>query len=371
MSSKSLRLEIFEESKQELKVSFDKKWETHSLQTFQFLSANLSRCLPAIPESQHKSAYFDILSYKVLQGIDTQFSSKFSGIDDFNEFNYEEIKKHLPAIFVSYHTGSYRSAIAFLVKYNINVVLIADPLAFKYNLEKIMYQFQQVKDAFGSTSEFIVFPADRADLSLQIMGKMKQGYSVLAYIDGNSGSNGYHNRDNSQQIPFFGQEMFVRTGLPTLSFYLKAPIIPMLSYYDERLQPRWNVYEPIAPPKGERNPAAYVDQSIRYLYGILENALQQYPMQWEGWMFLHRYLTIAPAPVAEAPAETTGIRINDKVGLFKLDDRYYILNKENYKLMELDEDVFHLFDNKNRDAIIERPLADVQLLYKNRFLIQH
>jgi len=370
MQSKNLRLEIFEESKQELKVSFEKKWENHSLQTFQFLSANLSRCLPAMPESQHKSAYFDILSYKVLQGIDTQFSSKFSGIDDFNEFNYDEIKKHLPALFVSYHTGSYRSAIAFLVKYNINVVLIADPLAYKFNLEKMMYQFQLVKDAFNSTSEFIVFPADRADLALQIMGKMKQGYSVLAYLDGNSGSNGYLNRDNSQQIPFFGQEMFVRTGLPTLSFYLKVPIIPMLSYYDERLQPRWNVYDPIAPPKGERNPAAYVDQSIRYLYSILENALQTYTMQWEGWMFIHRYLTIV-APDAGIPSSLTNIAINDKAGLFMLDGRYYILNRENYKLMELDKDVFHLFNNKNRDAIIDRPLADVHLLYKNRFLIHN
>ncbi|WP_343672383.1 hypothetical protein [Chitinophaga sp.] len=371
MPSKSLRLEIYEESKQELKLSFEKKWETHNLQTFQFLSANLSRCLPAIPESQHKSAYFDILSYKVLQGIDTQFSAKFSGIDDFNEFNYEEIKKHLPALFVSYHTGSYRSAIAFLVKYNINVVLIADPLAYKYSLEKMLQQFQQVKDTFNSTSEFIVYPADRADLTLQIMGKIKQGYSVLAYIDGNAGSNGYLNRDNSQQIPFFGQEIFVRTGLPTMSFYLKVPIIPMLSYYDERLQPRWNVYDPIAPPKGEKSPAGYVDQSIRYLYGILENALQRYTMQWEGWMFLHRYLNIGPVAQGALLTETANISINDKIGLFILDDRYYILNKENYKLMELDKEVFHLFDNKNRDAIIARPIADIQLLYKNRFLIHN
>lgn len=370
MQSKNLRLEIFGESKQELKVSFEKKWESHSLQTFQFLSANLSRFFPNMPESEHKKAYFDILSYRVLQGVDTQFSSNFSGLDDFNEFNYEEIKKHLPALFVSHHTGSYRSAIAFLVKYNINVVLMVDPLAYKYTLEKIQHQFKQVKDAFNSTSEFIVFPTDRADLSLQIMGRVKQGYSVLAFIDGNSGSNGYLNRDNSLQIPFFGQDIFVRTGLPTLSFYLKIPIVPMLSYYDEHLTPRWNVYDPIVPPKGERNPTAYVEQSTRYLYSILENALQEYPMQWEGWMFLHRYLTIAPSD-AGVPASLSNVEINDKAGLFMLDGRYYILNKENYKLMELDEEVFHLFNNKNRDAIIERPLADVHLLYKNRFLIHN
>lgn len=371
MPSSNLRLEIFEESKQELKASLDKKWETHNLQTFQFLSANLSKCLPNLPEARHRNAYFDILSYKVLQGIDTQFSSKFSDIDDFNEFNYDEIRRHLPALFVSYHTGSYRSAIAFLVKYNINVVLIADPLAYKYSLEKMLQQFQQVKDAFNSTSEFIVFPADRADLTLQIMGKMKQGYSVLAYIDGNAGSNGYHNRDNSMPVPFFGQEIFVRTGLPTLSFYLKVPIIPMLSYYDERLQPRWNVYDPIAPPKGVKEPAAYVEESIRYLYSILENALQTYTMQWEGWMFLHRYLNLEAAAPALMPAEKADLRINDRIGLFILDDRYYVLNKENYKLMELEKEVFHLFDNNNSDAIIERPLADVQLLYKNRFLIHN
>lgn len=370
MQSKNLRLEVFGESKQELKVSFDKKWESHSLQTFQFLSANLSRFFPEMPESEHKKAYFEILSYRVLQGVDTQFSSNFSGLDDFNEFNYEEIRQHLPAMFVSHHTGSYRSAMAFLVKYNINVVLMVDPLAYKYTLEKMQHQYQQVKTAFNSTSELIIFPTNQPDLSLQIMAKVKKGYSVLAFIDGNSGSNGYLNRDNSLQIPFFGQDIYVRTGLPTLSFYLKIPIVPMLSYYDEGLQPRWNVYDPIVPPKGERNPAVYVAESTRYLYSILENALKQYPMQWEGWMFLHRYLTL-PAADAGVPSSLTGISINDKAGLFMLDGRYYILNKENYKLMELDEEVFHLFNNKDCDAIVQRPLADVHLLYKNRFLIHN
>lgn len=372
MNPTKLRLDIFEESKQELRTSFEKKWETNDLQTFQFLSANLSKCLPSLPVTQHKSAYFDILSYRILQHIDTQFSAQFSGIDDFNEFDYAEIKKHLPALFVSYHSGSYRSAIAFLVKYNINVVLIADPIAYKHNADKMTDQFLMVKNAFNSTSELILYPADKPDLTIQIMDKMRKGYSVLAYVDGNAGANGYFNRDNSQKISFFNQQIFVRTGLATLSFYLKAPIIPMLSFYDENLKPRWNIYDPIIPAKEERNPATYVNKSTRYLYAILEKALEKYYVQWEGWLFLHRYLDIEPfsglnADTTATPDVST-VMINDNVGLFIFDNKYYALNKENYKLLELTPDVFHLFDKGNMDAILERPASDIHLLHKSGFL---
>lgn len=371
MNPTKLRLDIFEESKQELRASFEKKWQTNDLQTFQFLSANLAKCLPSLPVAQHKSIYFDIMSYRVLQHIDTQFSAQFSGIDDFNEFDYETIKKHLPALFVSYHSGSYRSAIAFLVKYNINVVLIADPIAYKHHLDKMTEQFLLVKNTFNSTSELIIYPADKSDLTIQIMDKMRKGYSVLAYVDGNAGANGYFNRDNSRRIPFFGQQIFVRTGLATLSFYLKAPIIPMLSFYDGQLKPRWNIYDPVFPPKGERTPGDYVEKSTRYLYTILEKALEKYYVQWEGWLFLHRYLDIESFSGISADAtapDAAAVVINDNVGLFVFDDKYYALNKENYKLLEIGADVFDLFDKRDMNAIIERPASDIHLLYKNGFL---
>jgi len=372
MHPSKLRLDIFEESKQELRKSFERRWQTNDLQTFQFLSANLCKCLPALAVTQHKDTYFDILSYRVLQHIDTQFSAQFSGIDDFAEFDYTAIKKHLPALFVSYHSGSYRSAIAFLVKYNIDVVLIADPLAYKHNADKMTDQFQLVKNTFNSSSDLVLYPADQADLTVQIMGKMRKGYSVLAYVDGNAGTNGYYNRDNSLKIPFFGQEIFVRTGLATLSFYLKAPMIPMLSFYDENLKPRWNIYDPILPVKGEKDPGAYITNSTRYLYGILEKALEKHYVQWEGWLFLHRYLDIERfnglnSDTTAAP-DVSAIMINDNIGLFVLDNKYYALNKDNYKLLELTEDVFHLFDKGNMDAIGERPASDIHLLYKNGFL---
>lgn len=372
MHPTKLRLDIFEESKQELRKSFERRWQTNDLQTFQFLSANLSKCLPALPVTQHKDTYFDILSYRILQHIDTQFSAQFSGIDDFAEFDYTEVKKHLPALFVSYHSGSYRSAIAFLVKYNIDVVLIADPIAYKHNADKMIEQFQLVKNTFKSGSDLVLYPADKPDLTVQIMGKMRKGYSVLAYVDGNAGANGYYNRDNSQKIPFFGQEIFVRTGLATLSFYLKAPMIPMLSFYDENLKPRWNIYDPIFPAKGEGDPEEYIKNSTRYLYAILEKALERYYVQWEGWLFLHRYLDIERfnglSTDAAAAPDVSAIAINDNVGLFVLDNKYYALNKENYKLLELTADVFHFFDKGNMDAISERPVSDIHLLYKNGFL---
>lgn len=363
-----MRLLIFEEKKQELMELFEIKWKTNNLQPFQFLSANLSKCMPSLTVEDHKSIYFDILSYRILQHIDTQFCDQFDGIDDFNEFNYDEIKKCLPALFVSYHLGSYKSAMAFLIKYNINIVLIADPTAYKYNKDKMHEQYLMAKKAFNSTSDLIMYPADMKDLTVQLMSKMGKGYSVLAFIDGNSGANGYFNRDNSQRISLFGQNIFVRNGLPTLSFYLKCPIIPMLSYYDENLKPKWKIYEPIIPVKGERKPGEYVKSSTEYLYSILEKALEKHYAQWEGWMFLQRYMdTEAFNNSIDISNTNVGIHdmfINPNVGLFTIEGKRYALNKENYKIMEITENVFVSIEEGNPEGMTLTQ-SDINLLYKN------
>ncbi len=372
MTRSEIRLAVFDEHKQELQETFKNKWEQNDLLTFQFLSANLSKCMPDIPVEEHKSIYFDVMATNILQHIDTQFCDQFNNIDDVNEFNYEEIKKSLPAMFISYHLGSYRSALAFLVKHNIDVVLIADPLAYKLYLQKMQDQFQTTIKAFNSTSNVVIYPADRPDLTLQMMDKMKNGYSVLAFIDGNSGANGYFNRDNTLKISFLGQDIFVKTGLPMLSFYLKCPIIPMISFYDENLKPRWKIYDPIYPVKGEKRPTEYVKSCLEYLYSILETALQKHYAQWEGWMFLHRNIDMNNFTQTfenkEVTPSITNVTINPNIGLFSAEGKHYALNKDNYKILEITKEMFISFDKKKLDTIYEKPEYDIHLLYKNGFL---
>ena len=371
MNHQQLRLEIYEEQRMLLKEYIDKKWDNFDLKNYHFMSANLSKCLPGIAAEQHKEVYHDILSYRALQSIDTRFYEHFDNIDDFNDFNYEEIKEQLPAIFVSFHLGSFRSALAFLVRYNLDVVLIIDPLPYRLQKDAIIAQYEVMKKAFGSASDLVIYPADKRDLSIQLLDKTGKKYSVLAFIDGNTGFNGTFNQKKSQVIPFLGQEITMRKGLAMLSFYSGRPIIPMLSFYDERLQPRWKVFDPIAPVAGA-NGDEFARDCLHTLFGILEGALKKYYAQWEGWLYLHKFLNTTLFEHTGLSEEGPAAFVNPHAGLFAYEDNYYVLNKENYRILEISAEVFFTLSQGDIDNTIkasERTILFSNGILKNR--IQH
>ncbi|WP_143304663.1 lysophospholipid acyltransferase family protein [Chitinophaga vietnamensis] len=370
MNHQQLRLEIYEEQRSLLKTYVDKKWDTHDLKNYHFLSANLSKCLPAIGMDQHKAIYHDILSYRVLQSIDTRFYEHFDHIDDFGDFNYEEIKTQLPAIFVSFHLGSFRSALAFLVKYHLDVVLIIDPLPYNTQKDTIIAQYEAMKQSFGSSSDLVIYPADKQDLSVQLLDKIGKQYSVLAFVDGNTGFNGAFNQKKSLKLPFLGQEIAIRKGLAMLAYYAGRPVIPMLSFYDDQLKPRWKVFDPIIPDR-TKGADDFSRDCLQKLFAILEGALKQYYAQWEGWIYLHKFMDISVFEQAgiDEPVNDDGreLAVNPNAGFFSFDEHYYILNKENYRILEITAQVFlNLLSGKTDSNTIEA--ADRTFLLSNGIL---
>lgn len=358
MIEKNIRKEVYYEQKEKLKEYVDKKWDNHELKNYHFLSANLSKCLPNIPKEKHKSIYHNILSYRALQGIDTHFYNSFNSIKGVDTVSAKIKQQKLPGIFVSFHLGSFRSAMAFLIKANLNVVLIIDPLPFQIQKDDIINQYKKIKDFFNSTSDLIIYPADRKDLSIQILSKTKENYSVLAFVDGNTGMNGAFNQKNAVKVNFLGQKVFFRKGLAMLSYYTKCPLIPILSYYDEDDYPHWEIKNPII-PNLELNAQDYATSATVKVFKILEDALKSYPDQWEGWLYLHKFLDIElknDKEILEYTNNGNRLEINPNIGLFAYDEKYYVLNKDTYAIIELSKEIFIklnqtvFFDVNNEDT---------------------
>jgi lauroyl/myristoyl acyltransferase len=366
MNHQQLRLEIYGEQRQLLKTYIEKKWDNFDLKNYHFMSANLGKCLPGIAAEQHKQVYHDILSYRALQSIDTRFYQHFDNIDDFKDFNYEKIKEQLPAVFVSFHLGSFRSALAFLIRYNLDVVLIIDPLPYRLQKDAIISQYEVMKQAFGSASDLVIYPADQKDLSIQLLDKTRKQYSVLAFIDGNTGFNGTFNQKKSEKIPFLGQEIAMRKGLAMLSFYSRRPIVPMLSFYDDRLQPRWKIFDPIVPAAGA-TADEFAKDCLHTLFGILENALKEYYAQWEGWLYLHKFLDTSSFGNTGLTKEGPQAFVNPHAGLFAYEQHYYVLNKENYHILEISEEVFSTLSQGNIDKDTINP-EERSMLFSNGIL---
>ena len=348
MIEKNIRKEVYCEQKEKLKEYVDKKWNNHELKNYHFLSANLSKCLPNIPKEKHKSIYHSILSYRALQSIDTHFYNSFNSIKGVDTVSEKIKQQKSPSIFVSFHLGSFRSVMAFLIKANLNVILIIDPLPFQIQIQKddIINQYKKIKDFFNSTSDLIIYPADRKDLSIQILSKTKENYSVLAFVDGNTGMNGAFNQKNAVNVNFLGQKVFFRKGLAMLSYYTKCPLIPILSYYDEDDYPHWEIKKPIV-PNSELNAQDYATSATVTIFKILEEALKFYPDQWEGWLYLHKFLNMElknDNEVLEYKNNGSRLEVNPNIGLFAYDEKYYVFNKDTYTIIELSQDIFTKLD---------------------------
>jgi len=346
MEAKNIRKEVYKEQREHLKEYVDKKWDNFELKNYHFLSANLSKCLPEIPQENHKSIYHNILSYRALQGIDTHFYSNFGGVKGADIVSKKIKEGNLPGIFVSFHLGSFRSALAFLVQANLDVVLIVDPLPYKLQKDEIINQYTKIKSYFKSTSDLIIFPADRKDLAIQILLKTKKNYSVLAFVDGNTGMNGDFNQKSSVKIDFLGQKVFFRKGLAMLSYYTKCPLIPMVSYYDEEDKPHWEIKDYIYPDSG-MEAHEYGDKATKEIFKILENALKVYPDQWEGWMYLHKFLLMEKKEENKTityQQDIDALEVNPNIGLFAYEDRYYVINKDTYVIIEVGKEIFMKLD---------------------------
>ena len=158
--------------------------------------------------------------------------------------------------------------------------------------------------------------------------------------------NGAFNQKNAVNVNFLGQKVFFRKGLAMLSYYTKCPLIPILSYYDEDDYPHWEIKKPIV-PNSELNAQDYATSATVTIFKILEEALKFYPDQWEGWLYLHKFLNMElknDNEVLEYKNNGSRLEVNPNIGLFAYDEKYYVFNKDTYTIIELSQDIFTKLD---------------------------
>lgn len=367
---KNMRLQAFELEKINISNYVDKKWLNDDLKNFHLFSANISAFFnEAYNEQQHKEFYKELLSYRVLQGIDTHF---YTMLDQVYDFQKEELDTASPSIFVSFHIGSYRAILALLIKKNLDIVLLMDPRAYALQSKDVLNQYENIKNLFQSSSNIVILPADKKDLALDILIKTRQGYSVLAFVDGNNGFGGSFKQDHSLKVDFMGKDIMVKQGLAKLSHSLSLNIVPIISHYDDMRQ-KWEFHAPIVPSKGNKM-EDYTQETMQNLYKILEAEVKRNPMQWDGWLYIHKFLAdkIETEKCEESYDAEKSYKINDSVGFFCLEDTYFLINRSNYKVFEIPQSVYSVLKTsaqKNNLSNDEIEKYDLHALYREQILL--
>jgi len=362
-SNKFPHVENYKGLRKKIELREQQKFSDLQLKDMAFLSANLENFLPAVSASEYEKIYMNVLFGRALLNEETDMPELIGHLD-VEGLEAVLTPGALPAVFCTYHLGSYRSIIGVMASKGIDFVLIVDENTYRNQSANIKAKVSKFHKAFGVSASFDILNAELPDIAMTLSRCLREGKSVIAYIDGNTGSGGiFHKSEVFQlKVRFLDREIYSRKGIAAISWMSKRPIIPVISYYTDgdKKPPTIKFLPPIYPTQWADNPKAYVPDVTTQLYAILEKYLVQYYDQWETWLYLHKYLPPRSMQLVESDCHPsseltwdTSIAFNDKdFSLFRIEADCFLLNKRTYECFQISEPLFRsLLQAKPRQKI--------------------
>ncbi len=344
---------------QEVSTSMDE----FDLKRYHFTVANFKNFYPEIFENKSPEEVFSELLY-------TRYLAPFDAEKYVDRVRDIQVKGNLkdvtdpnngPFIFCAYHVGSYRAIIGTLAKLGYDFSLIIDQQVYDSQGEMVRQNVRNVNKQFGTKSDFDLINAEDFQSAMKMVKHLKMGKSLVIYIDGNTGTGGVFRHDEKlEKIQFFNRSIFARQGIAYISFLTNTPIVPAICYRDG-LNEKDNdkvknivleFYDSILPEKGEKR-KHFTKSCTQLLYKHLEDKIKEFPFQWEGWLYLHKYLdeerlreeNLSTRKINTATVEKLQeLKFNeDRYGLFKLGQYYFIFDGLTYKTFPLEKAQFEFF----------------------------
>lgn len=349
---------------------------------FNLVSANLFHFLPQMDFDQHRTVFTDIMLHNQLTHYEqTQVEVLNSITVENGTRELFQLMKNKACIFSSFHFGMYRLMNLFLTKNNIPYTVVIP----QQSLQKEGPIFRDIyKRMHPSAPENPInfIEMESPSLSLKMIRELKQGRSLFIYFDGYRGAgnlqeNRRYNEDG--QISFLGQPLLARVGVAYLAQMAGVPLITGISYRKSLDDLRLCFFDPLFP-----NPSVTKEQfahdTTQTLYDKFSPFLTASPGQWEAWLYLHRSLPqpLQPANLSstDKPAARTGqlknFRINhDIFGVFTIQDKAYLFNKETYTSYPIDNHLFGLLKNAVYESIFPDEFNNpvISYLVENKVII--
>jgi hypothetical protein len=245
-----------------------------------------------------------------------------------------------PAIFCTFHNGSYRLINFLLKRERIPYALLAGGKILSQEKSRFEKNFSRykIKDSFPLS--FI--DAEHPAAAIAMLRALHRGKSLLVYLDGNTGT-GAASGDNAHlcDIAFLAERLLVRSGVAFLAARCAAPLVPVISYRTDLRHNTLRFFAPVTVPGIGQEAAAL---AMQQLYDHLAPLLASDPSQWEAWLYLHKYAKVSPAaalPPRSAPAR--GFAFNSgEFATFKTGRQGFLLRKKAYTSFAISENLYDL-----------------------------
>jgi lauroyl/myristoyl acyltransferase len=332
---------------------------------FCLFKANIIKFFPSIEEIQFKNLFLDLLYHKWLSGIE-QYEISFlrnTKIINHSTYNIEYIESNKPLIFTTFHLGSYRLINSYLFELGYKIVIIIDESVYIEQQNDILANVKPLLTS-KETSDFIILNVKDTSSIFKLKEYIKMGYVMTVYLDGNTGLSKDDDNFSKGFIPisFFGNEVFVKNGIGKLAYLLNADIIPTISHRDNKEINCIEFYKEIS-ISDYSNAKDFPIKSIEKVYQIFENKLINYKMQWESWLYIHKWFKRNYTTEFKLIENIEFIFNTKRYSLFTVRNSFFIFDLFDYKSYPINKE---LYDNLSNNSFknIENKVIN-ELIAKN------
>jgi len=270
-------------------------------------------------------------------------------ITEANSINInQEIKSE---IFATFHLGSYRSLNSFLIKKGVDITLLVDNQSYKKQGAEFISSFEKINAHYKNGGTLQIIDAEQPSSFRKIMGAINTGSNLVIYLDGNTGSKKNTDNKNLLKIPFLNGEIYSRVGVCHLSILLKAKITPVLSYFDdEKETATLHFFDSLDLMEKGMDKVEYVKKTISHIYAIFISFLEKYPSQWEGWLYMHKwidhnlYRTKYENDLNDKNLDSYLVTNFEELVPFSIGKEYFFINKTTYLSYIIDYEKYLLLN---------------------------
>ena len=332
---------------------------------YNMVSTALVNYLPSIGINEHEEIYKNILLHKKLSILEqsTYESLNFVEMENCSD-EMVSLLKNGPTIVCTFHTGSYRLLNLFLMKNKIPYSLVVG----KNVVEQEGDAFMEIYNSLpGNADEnnFGIIDAENATVGLQMLRAIKNGRSLLLYMDGNTGAGASTTKnDNRCLVNFLGQQIFARKGIAFLAHAANIPIVTVASYRASWEDIRLKFFDPIFPDPNKQR-GLFAEETTQMIYDLVAPMIKAYPEQWEAWLYIHKVANIIHVESYQMDKKVSSV--TEKItldsfrfGIFKLNGSSFLLRKSNYSFYEINKSLYDILV-KCDNAYIKKGCIDYPL----------
>lgn len=336
----------------------------------EFASANLHHLLPEIPLRTHPNIIDEILFHRLMAELDEDSFFLLDNTHIEDPHSVLDTAKTKPVIFCTFHFGSYRLINSLLVSRGFNYVLPVESSNYDGQRNLYLEHSRQCQAHFQSNSQFDVVNAEAPTAALAMARKARAGWSLLAYLDGNTGVQGAARKDAKMlKVSLLGRPIYARKGIAFLSHFLKLPIVPVFCEILGPVERRFIFHEPIEPPSTGSDRDVYCQQTTERLYGLFGSYVKKSPSQWLGWLDMQQYLDLdatMPFDAAgnvdqAAESEVVASRLvfnHERFGFIVRDGERVLLDKLTYEFLTVPESVYAVLESCKEPVTVTKYMPD-------------